>query len=253
MIETTETLEQDVLPEISPATDTEIIAYLRRSCKFAEIAAETERESLILAHCERLDIKVTDEEWQAAGDAFRMKHKLLGIAATQDWLSQQRIDLEDWSQGVKNLLLAKKLKEHLFGAAIDGQYLSNRNNYRRVALSQILVVELTEALKIAQALREENASFCALALEYSKGKHSQENGGFMGIRFLTELMPEITQAIAEAKENEVIGPIHTKIGYHILRVEKWFPTHLSELVREQILESLFQAWLQEQSNPNHHI
>lgn len=246
MIETTETLEQKVLPEISTATDTEIIAYLRHSYKFAEIAAATERESLILAHCDRLDIKITDEEWQAAGNVFRTKHKLLEIAKTQAWFSKQRITLEEWSQGIKIALLTKKLKEHLFGNAIDQQYLANRSNYRRVALSQIFILELAQATQIAEALREEKASFCALALEHSKGKHSQENGGFMGIRFLTELMPDIAEAIAEAKENEVIGPIHTKLGYHILRVEKWFPTHLSELVREQILESLFQGWLKEE-------
>ncbi|MEA5507516.1 peptidylprolyl isomerase [Halotia wernerae UHCC 0503] len=86
-------------------------------------------------------------------------------------------------------------------------------------------------------------TLCALALEYSKGKQSKQNGGFVGIRFLSELMPEIAQAIAQAKEGEVIGPIQTKLGYHILKIEKYFPTEFNES-REQILESLFQKWLQ---------
>jgi parvulin-like peptidyl-prolyl isomerase len=106
---------------------------------------------------------------------------------------------------------------------------------------------LTEALKIAQALRVENASLCALALEQPKGKQSQQNAGFVGIRFLAELLPEITKAVVEAKEGEVVGPIQTKLGYHILRVEKWFAADLSE-VREQVLESLFQAWLHARSS-----
>jgi parvulin-like peptidyl-prolyl isomerase len=64
-------------------------------------------------------------------------------------------------------------------------------------------------------------------------------------------MSEVAQAISEAKEGEVIGPIETKIGYHIIKIEKWFPTELSESVREEVLESLFQAWLRERSSSNH--
>jgi parvulin-like peptidyl-prolyl isomerase len=131
--------------------------------------------------------------------------------------------------------------------------MSNRNDYKRVALSQILVGDLIEARKVTYAIREENASFCALALEYSKGKQSKEKGGFVGVRFLSELLPEIAQAISEAKEGEVIEPIQTRLGYHIIKIEKWFPIELSESVREEILEFLFQAWLRERVKSNHHI
>lgn len=238
-----ETLEKLVLPEISPATDDVVVAYLRHSYKFTEMAALAERDALILTVCEQLGITISDEELQAAGDAFRLEHKLLGASETLAWLGQQRISVEDWSQGIRVSLLTKKLKEHLFGEAVDNHYMTNRDDYRRVALSQILVHHLTEALKISQALRVENASFCALALEHSKGKQSQQNAGFVGIRFLAELLPEIGKAVAEAKEGEVVGPIQTKLGYHILRVEKWFAAELNE-VREEVLESLFQGWLQ---------
>jgi parvulin-like peptidyl-prolyl isomerase len=237
-----ETLEKLVLPEIAPATDEAIVAYLHRNYKIAEIAAKAEQDDLILKVCEQLGITISDEELQSAGDAFRLEHKLLGTAETLGWLAQQRITVEDWTQGIRVSLLTQKLKEHLFGEAVDNHYMSNRDDYRRVAISQILVRDLTEALKISQALRVEKASFCALALEHSKGKQSKENGGFAGIRFLAELLPEIVKAVAEAKEGEVIGPIQTKLGYHILRVEKWFPAELVE-VREQVLDSLFQSWV----------
>ncbi|MBD2065964.1 peptidylprolyl isomerase [Leptolyngbya sp. FACHB-671] len=243
-----ESLQKFVLPEISPATNEDVIAYLRRSHKIAEVAALAECDTLVLNICEQLGITVSDEELQAAGDAFRLEHKLLGASETLAWLQEQRITVEDWTQGIRVDLLTKKLKEHLFADAVDAHYMSNRNDYKRVALSQILVRDLPDALKVANAIREEKASFCALALEYSKGKQSQENGGFVGICFIAKLMPEIAQVISEAKEGEVIGPVQTKLGYHILRIEKWFSIELSESVREELLESLFQVWLQERVN-----
>ena len=234
-------------PEISSATDADIIAYLRQSCKMAEIATLTERNSLILKVCENLGITVPDEELQTAGNTFRMENRLLEANATLAWLSQQRITVEDWTQGIRVTLLTKKLKEHLFGEAVDNHYLQNRNDYKRVAFSQILASNLEDALKVIRAIREENASFCVLALEYSKVKQAKENGGFIGDRFLTELMPEIAKAVSEAKEGEVLAPIQTKFGYHVLKIEKWFPVELNESIRERIMDSLFQAWLQNKS------
>jgi parvulin-like peptidyl-prolyl isomerase len=242
--------QETILPEISPATNEDILAYLRRSYKLAEIVALAERDAIILEVCDRLNLAISDEELQSAGDTFRLEHKLLGASETLAWLQQQRITVEDWTQGIRVELLTKKLQEHLFGDAVDAHYLSNRDDYRRVALSQILVRDLPEALKVVHALKEENASFCSLALEYSKGKQSKKNGGFVGICFVAKLLPEIARAISKAKEGEAIGPIQTQLGYHIVRVEQMFATELNESVREEILDSLFQSWLQAQRSSN---
>lgn len=237
-----ETLEKLTFPQITSATDGDILSYLRSSQKLAEIAELAEREALILAICEQIGITVTDEELQAKGDEFRLEHKLLGASETMSWLAQQRITVEDWSQGIRVSLLTQKLKEHLFGEAVDGHYLSNRDDYRRVGLSQILVRDLMKALEIAQLLREQKGSFCGLALQYSQGKQSKENGGFAGVRFVAELLPEIAKVVLEAPVGDIIGPIQTKLGYHVIRVEQWFPAELGE-VREQVLDFLFQSWL----------
>ena len=240
-----QSLQEETLPEIHPATDDEVLAYLRRSGKIAEIAALVEYNALILKLCEKFDITISDEELEAAGNEFRRSHDLLSASETQNWLAQQRITAEDWTEGIRVKLLEQKLKEHLFGEQVDSHYLNNRKQYKRVALSQILVQDLTDALKIVHALREENASFCALALEYSKGKQSKQKGGFAGVHFLPKLMPEVAEAIADANEGEVVRPIQTKLGYHIIRIEKWFPVHLNESLREEVIDSLFQAWLRE--------
>ncbi len=249
---TTATLEARKQPQtqtftpVSVATveDADILTYLRHNFKIAEIAALAQKNAVVLANCEKLGIFVSDEEWQAAGDMFRQEHQLWGIPQTMAWLEQQQITVDEWSQGIKESLLEKKLKEHLFGATVDGTYINNRDNYRRVALSQILVVDLATANKVVQMLREEPASFCALALEYSQGKLSHENGGFVGVRYMVELIPEVAVAISNAEVGEIIGPVESKLGYHIFKVEKWFPTELNQAVREQVMEALFKIWLQ---------
>lgn len=238
-----QTATQSLTPLVSTPSEAEIIAYLHHSYQWAEILKAVKQEAMVLALCQQFEIEISDQEWQAAGDAFRLKHKLLGIRETQAWLEQQQITLEEWSEGIKNQLLLTKLKEYLFGAQVDGHYLANRNLYRRVALAQILVRDLDEAFAIAQSLRQEKASFCALAIEHSLGKQSQTNGGFMGVRYVSELAPEIAQAITDAEAGVIIGPIQTNVGYHILKIEKWFPLEFNQPARERVLESFWQVWL----------
>jgi parvulin-like peptidyl-prolyl isomerase len=239
-------------PEVEKATDEAISNYLRHTYKMAEVAALAEQDAKIIKACDTLGIVISDEELQVNGDEFRLKNKLLGASETLAWLEQQRISSEEWTQGIRIRLLTQKLKNHLFADSIDSHYLNNRQEYHRAAFSQILVPELSEALQIVQTLRAGKESFCAMALEHSKAQPSGKQGGFVGVRFLSTLMPEIKEAISGIQEGEIIDPIKTRIGYHVLRIEKWFPPVLSESVREEILEILFQTWLNTpgKSNPS---
>ena len=235
---TSQSLQALKLPQVSPATDADMLAYLRRSLRTAKLAALTERDAMLLQFSEQLGITVSNEEVQAAVDAFRRRYKLLTASETHSWLSKQKITVDDWSEGIKIELLTKKLEEHLFGAQLDHHYLDNRDTYKRAAFSQIVLSNETQAQQLAHAIREENASFSALAMEHSLGSISRANGGFVGIRFFGELRPELAQAMSEAKEGEIVGPIQTQLGYHIVRIEKWFPTELTVAQRKRMLAAL---------------
>jgi parvulin-like peptidyl-prolyl isomerase len=224
--------------KISAPTDTHILAYLRRSLKMSRVVAVAERDAIILEFSERLGITVSDEEIQAAADAFRYRYKLLNASQTHSWLTKQKTTSKDWAEGIKMSLLTKKLEEYLFGEQVDGHYLNNREVYKRAAFSQILLSNETEAQQVAKELKEGKASFNAVALERSIGLSSRANAGFVGVRFFNELRPEIAQAMTEAKEGEVIGPIQTKLGYHIVRIEKWFPTELTIAQRKRMLATM---------------
>lgn len=235
-------LSNVTLPEMETATDRQIIDYLKYSRQYIRFAAEVESNTLVEKIGKQLNINVSEDEIQEFGDNFRKENRLYGESETLDWLSAQRIDAEDWSKGVYLQILTQKIKESTVGESVDSYYMSNRNNCRRVALSQILVSDLTTAIKIVESIRNKNESFCALALEFSQGKQSKENGGFAGIKFVAELIPEIAAAIEEVEAGNVLDPVQSRLGYHILRVEKWFPPALNE-IRDSLINYLFQSWI----------
>jgi parvulin-like peptidyl-prolyl isomerase len=230
------------LTKIEKATERQIIDYLKYSRQYIKLATEVESNNVLQNIGKQLNIYISEDEIQEFGDNFRKENRLYGESETLDWLSTQRIDAEDWSKGIYIQILIQKIKESVVGASVDSYYMSNRNSCRRVALSQILVSDLTTAIKIVESIRNKNESFCALALEFSQGKQSKENGGFAGIKFVAELLPEISTAIEQADIGSVLDPVQSRLGYHILRVEKWFPPALNE-IRDSLIDYLFQSWI----------
>jgi parvulin-like peptidyl-prolyl isomerase len=231
-----------IVSERKPVTDLQIVDYLKYSRQYIRFADEVETNNLLENISKQLNINVSEDEIQEFADNFRKENKLYGESETLDWLLAQRISAEDWSKGVYLQILTQKLKESIVGESVDSYYMANRSNCRRVALSQILVSDLTTALKIVESIRNRSDSFCSLALEFSQGKYSKENGGFAGIKFVAELLPEIATVIEQAKVGEVLDPLQSRLGYHILRIEKWFPPMLNE-IRGSLINYLFQEWL----------
>jgi peptidyl-prolyl cis-trans isomerase SurA len=70
---------------------------------------------------------------------------------------------------------------------------------------------------VATAARN-GADYCLLAQTYSQDEESQKNCGELGWYPVAEMFPEFKQALADAKIGDIVGPVSTQFGWHILRV-----------------------------------
>ncbi len=75
-----------------------------------------------------------------------------------------------------------------------------------------------QAESITQQARE-GASFAELAQEYSQDPGSASNGGTLGYFGRGEMVPAFEDAVFNAQQGEIVGPIKTEFGYHIILVE----------------------------------
>ncbi len=76
---------------------------------------------------------------------------------------------------------------------------------------------LALADSVATAARE-GGDYCQLAQTYSKDEESQKNCGELGWYPVDQMFPEFKQALADAKVGDIVGPVSTQFGWHILRV-----------------------------------
>jgi peptidyl-prolyl cis-trans isomerase C len=103
---------------------------------------------------------------------------------------------------------------------------------------------------------QNGADFAELAKEYSQDPGSAENGGDLGCLGQGETVPNFEEALFNAEEGEVVGPVETEFGYHVIEitdVQQQSTQPLSEVegqIREQLSADLqaeeFGSWIQRQ-------
>ena len=81
----------------------------------------------------------------------------------------------------------------------------------------ILVETEAEAESALGALRA-GESFADLARAISTDPGSGARGGELGETFVGNYVPEFRKAIEEAEIGELVGPVQSEFGYHILQV-----------------------------------
>lgn len=67
---------------------------------------------------------------------------------------------------------------------------------------------------------EEGASFAELAREYSEDPGSASQGGRLGWVNPGEMVPSFEQAVENAPLGEIAGPVRSRFGWHLVKVEE---------------------------------
>jgi len=93
------------------------------------------------------------------------------------------------------------------------------------------VAVLARADSITQAARG-GADYCQLASTYSQDQESQKNCGELGWYPVEEMFPEFKIALAKSAIGDIVGPVSTKFGLHVLRVLERRPAHVFDLTQD---------------------
>jgi parvulin-like peptidyl-prolyl isomerase len=109
-------------------------------------------------------------------------------------------------------------------------------------LRHILVASEAEAKDILKQL-DAGKDFAALAKQYSTDTTSGENGGELDWTMVDNYVPEFADAVRQAHKGDIVGPVKTQFGYHIidiLEVENRVGTEADILT---IKTNAFNKWL----------
>jgi len=201
---------------------------------------------IIISTATEAGITVEPEELQKAADNFRLLNKLITVEDTLNWLEKYNLLVDDFQEGIYINLLSGKLAEHLFGNQVEPWFYEHQLDYGGAAIYEVILDDEDLAMELFYELQDGETSFFEIAQEYIEDKELRRIGGYRGILQRQQMKPEISAKVFVATPPQVLKPIITSKGVHLIRVEELNEPELTNKLRFQIFSDLFTEWLKKQ-------
>ena len=244
-----ELLDQQYIPKPESSIKLEeIVTFLKETLQIKGIYQNILFQRIIHRAAQERNLTVTPEEIQIDADNMRRQKRLEKAADTLAWLSEQMITSEEWEAGIRDRLLAKKLAESLFSKEVEKFFAQNQLDFERILLYQIIIPYEKLAWELFYQIEEEEINFYQAAHLYDIDEKRRHHCGYEGTLYRWSFQPDMAAAIFSARIGEVIPPIKTDQGYHLLLVEEFIPAELTPESYQEILDKMFNDWLASELN-----
>lgn len=219
-------------------------------------------ELLIKDRADRLGLSVASDEVKEAMARLKEQYGIKTDADFEESLKKSGMARADMEARLRDTLLMNKVfgrelrqREDLTDKELRERYDREKERYRlpeRARLREIVVIKPDDPAKVdAARLRAmtlanqgKTGDFAKLA-ETSSDAGTKSKGGDLGEVARGELLPDLDKAVFNATSGAVLGPIETKSGWHILKVEARLPSEVPafESVKDRLRKDASEdAW-----------
>jgi len=165
-------------------------------------------------------------------------------------------EIQDKVNDAKNKILRQAYIDSLVKSEVTDQKVSDKyaelsnelTGKKEYSISHIVTKSKEDAEKVLKELKaKKGPKFTEAAKKYSIDQDSAEKGGDLGYILEDNMIKEISDAIANLKQDEISNPIQTKFGWHLVKVvdirdAKALPF---EAVKDNIHDQLLQDTMNE--------
>lgn len=230
----------------------EIIDFLKREMLLKEVCQKIVSQQIIDRAAQEKDISVTPEEIQAEANDIRYEKRLEKASDALAWLTEQMVTTDDWEAGIRTRLMSQKLAGELFDREAERYFAQHQLDYEQFVLYQIVVPYEQLAWEIFYRIEEEEISFYEAAHLYDIDERRRNYCGYEGKLYRWSLKPDIAAVVLSKPVSNIIGPLKTDQGYHLLLVTEFIPAQLNATSRQEIVNRLFEEWLEGELNHRLH-
>jgi parvulin-like peptidyl-prolyl isomerase len=207
----------------------------------AGILTELIRAQLWAQGAADLGIEITDADVEAR--RAEIVEEVGGQDAFDDLVEQSGLTEDILQAEIRSIVVRERVEEQLAGdidvtdAEVEEFYADNREErFEQLEARHILVETEEQAGDVLERL-DEGEDFAAVAEDVSIDTASAEQGGDLGEFARGRMVPEFEDAAFAAEIGELVGPVESQFGFHVIEVTGRTEQELAE-VSDQIREEL---------------
>jgi parvulin-like peptidyl-prolyl isomerase len=224
-------------------TNEDILQQVKLSCQLPEMIDQIVKRQIIENAVTEAGIKVEDEELQQAADQFRFMNKLDTAKDTHQWLEQNQLSVNDFEKIIEFGVMSGKLMQHLFADKVEPYFYANQLNYASAVIYEIVLDDPDLAMELFYSIQEKEVTFYEVARQYITDVELQRKGGYLGKVTRQDLRPEISAAVFAARPPQLLKPVMTAKGVHVIFVEEIIKPELEAMLSLEILSEFLDEWL----------
>jgi parvulin-like peptidyl-prolyl isomerase len=253
---------KDAFTEIEQTSTTPAEAASKKEELKKNLSNDLIAELLIKDRADRLGLSVSAEELKEAMTRLKDQYGIKTDAEFNDSLRKSGMTRADMEARLRDTILTNKVfgrelkqREELADKELKERYDREKESFRlpeRARLREIIVIKPDDPTKIEAARQRANdlaaqartGDFAKLATT-SSDAGTKAKGGDLGEVARGELLPDLDKAVFNSTAGTVLGPIETKSGWHILKVETRMPSEVPafESVKERLRKDASEdAW-----------
>jgi peptidyl-prolyl cis-trans isomerase C len=252
----------DGFTEIEQTSTTPAEAASKKEELRKNLSTDLIAELLIKDRADRLGLNVTADELKDAMTRLKEQYGIKSDADFEESLRKSGMARSDMEARLHDTILMNKVfgrelrqRDELADKELRERYDREKERYRlpeRARLREIIVIKPDDPSKVEAARQRATAlaaeartgDFAKLATT-SSDSGTKAKGGDLGEVARGELLPDLDKAVFNATTGTVLGPIETKSGWHILKVENRLPSEVPafESVKDRLRKDASEdAW-----------
>ena len=166
-------------------------------------------------------------------------------------LRDQHLSSKGWSLEDLTYFASKQERLHrfqlqMFTDDVEVRFLDRKSDLDQISYSLIRLRDGDLAFELHQRLLEGEADFATLAAAHSEGPE-REHQGRVGPVPLSQAHPVLVDKLRTSRPGQLWTPFFLKDIWVILRLDSWEGARLDEDARQQLLQDLFEDWLQQRA------